>query len=370
MGYGIANKGDVLVDKLADGTDLHDIWKTIARALEIWNDERESVARLLSFPTVEAASAVPQRLNAFSFEPASEFGVPVGVSPIKDYEKLGNTLADWDLRTPFTWQYLRSADRRQVISVVDDILSADSKKVNGSVIKRILNPAPELNDFGQTAYPVWSGDGMIPLPHMGVTFDGTHSHYIASGATVIDSADIEDAINHIVHHGYGVSATSQILILANPLEGAAIQGWKAGVESRPSGPKAKYDFVKSPIAPAFLTQDHIVGRQAPGDYQGLPCQGSYGRAFLLETNYVPAGFVIVAASGGPDSPMNPVALRSHTDVSYQGLLQIPGNGKYPLQDSFFVRTFGVGTRHRSAAVAIQVTASPTYTAPADSQIFV
>jgi hypothetical protein len=369
MGYGIASQGDVLVNKLADGVDLNTIWKTIGDALEVWNDERASVARLLSFPTVNAADVVPQRLNAFEFEQASEYGVPVGVSPQKDFEKLGNTIADWDLRTPFTWKFLRQADRRQVISIVNDILAADSKKVNGSVIKRILNPAPELNDFGQTCYGLWNGDSMVPLPHMGVTF-GSHSHYIASGATQIDSADIEDAVRLVTEHGYGVSATSQILILANPVDGQDIQSWRAGVESRASGPKANYDFVRSPIAPAFLTQDHIQGRQAPADYQGLPVQGSYGRGWLIESNYVPAGYVIVAASGGPDSDTNPVAIRSHTDPAYQGLLRIPGNGKYPLVESFFLRTFGVGTRHRSAAVAIQVTASPTYTAPADSQIFV
>lgn len=67
---------------------------------------------------------------------------------------------------------------------------------------------------------------------------------------------------------------------------------------------------------------------------------------------------------------NPVAIRSHTDPDYQGLLRIPGLGKYPLNDSFFLRTVGVGVRHRSAAVAIQVTTNAPYTAPADSQIFV
>jgi hypothetical protein len=53
------------------------------------------------------------------------------------------------------------------------------------------------------------------------------------------------------------------------------------------------------------------------------------------------------------------------NAAYQGLRHIPGhwNG-YPLQDSFFARGFGVGVRHRSAAVVCQITSSNSYTAPA------
>ena len=367
---GYATEGDALVNKLADGTDLRDVWQNIGRALELWNDSRASVARLLSCPTVSTANVVPQRVAPAKFEPASEFGIPQG-TPNPSYEKLGNTLNDYDSRTPFTWRFLRSADRQQVNSVVNNIMAGDSTLVNGTVIKRILNPAPETNEFNQTCYGLYNGDGMQPLSYNGVNFDGAHSHYMASGATQIDSGDIEDAIGHIIHHGYGMSADSQILIFANPTDGQYIQTWRVGQESRPSsGVKAKYDFVKSPIAPAFMTAEHIQGRQAPGDFHDLPVQGSYGRAFLIETNYVPAGWVIVAASGGPDADINPVALRSHTDPAYQGLLRIPGNGRYPLVESFFHRDVGAGIRHRSAAVAIQITASPTYSAPSDSAIFV
>ena len=35
-----------------------------------------------------------------------------------------------------------------------------------------------------------SNDGMVPPPYLGTTFDGTQTHYLTSGATVIDAADI------------------------------------------------------------------------------------------------------------------------------------------------------------------------------------
>jgi len=71
----------------------------------------------------------------------------------------------------------------------------------------------------------------------------------------------------------------------------------------------------------------------------------------------------VAATGGLDSDMNPVGFRHHVNPAYQGLRHIPGNGPYPLVESFFARGFGVGVRHRGAAVVMQVTASSTYTPP-------
>ena len=57
-------------------------------------------------------------------------------------------------------------------------------------------------------------------------------------------------------------------------------------------------------------------------------------------------------------------MREHTNTAYQGLRHIPGHWHgYPLQDSFFARGFGVGTRHRGAAIVCQITASATYVAP-------
>jgi hypothetical protein len=69
---------------------------------------------------------------------------------------------------------------------------------------------------------------------------------------VIDSADLEDAYKDIQSHGYGVQPGSQILVLCHQDEGELIAGWRAGVESRTGGPKAKYDFVPSEGHPPIL----------------------------------------------------------------------------------------------------------------------
>lgn len=67
----------------------------------------------------------------------------------------------------------------------------------------------------------------------------------------------------------------------------------------------------SAAQPAYFTTEHLVGAIPPVDFNGLQVQGSYGDAWLIESHYVPAGYVIVAATGGLDSDMNPVGFRQH-----------------------------------------------------------
>ena len=51
--------------------------------------------------------------------------------------------------------------------------------------------------------------------------------------------------------------------------------------------------------------------------------------------------VAVVATGGPNSDVNALGFREHVHESYQGHRHIPGRGPYPIQDRFFVRSFGV-----------------------------
>jgi hypothetical protein len=92
--------------------------------------------------------------------------------------------------------------------------------------------------------------------------------------------------------------------------------------------------------------------------------GSYGGALLIESYFVPAGYVIIAATGGANSNDNVVGFREHVKPAYHGLRVIEGSvNAYPIIEHFYTRAFGTGVRHRGAAVAIQITANASYTAP-------
>ena len=366
MAKGISTQGDVLVNMTADGVDLNQIWAEVQDVLELYNKERSAVVQLLSYPTTQVADAVPQSISSDSMEEATEFGVPRAIRPPSDVLKLGYQFKDFDISLRATWKFLRAATAQQVQAQVTRCLEADNKLVTGTILRRLFTSATELNDWQHTCYGLWNGDGMVPPPYLGKTFLGDHTHYLTSGSTVIDCQDIEDMIRHVREHGYGTQPGSQFLIFAHPddVDAATMTAWRAGVEYRTGGPLPKWDFIPSALMPAWISDETIHGPVPNAEFNGLQVWGSYAGALLIQSNFVPKGYVAVVASGGPNDDLNPVAMREHTNTAYQGLRHIPGHWQgYPLQDSFFARGFGVGTRHRGAAIVCQITTGTSYTAP-------
>jgi hypothetical protein len=364
MAKGISTQGDVLVNQTADGVDLNDVWAEIADVIELYNSERSAIVNQLSYRTVQVGDAVPQTISGDSFEIATDLGAPRAIRPPSDVVKLGNTFRDYDVALRASWRFLRGATAEQITAQVTRVLDGDVRNVTGTILNRLFNPVVEENDWQINCYGLWSAD-MTPPPYLGKTFDGTHTHYLVSNSTVIDSQDIEQMIRHVKEHGYGTRQGSQMLILAHPddVQLASMTAWRAGVEYRTGGPLPMYDFIPSALMPAWISDEQIHGPIPAPDYYGLEVHGSYADAKLIQSQFVPLGWVAVVASGGPNSDHNPIALREHVNPAYQGLRHIPGNGPYPIQDSFFARGFGVGTRHRGAAVVCKIAASGSYSAP-------
>jgi hypothetical protein len=365
-GQGISTRGDVLINMTADGVDLNDIWNEIQDVLAIFNEERSAIRNLCSFRTLNAADAIPQSISSESFEEATEFGVPRAVRPPADYLKLGYQFRDWDLSLRSTWKFLREATAEQVQAGVTRILEAENKNTNGTVLNRLFNPATELNEWQHTCYGLWNADGMIPPMYLGTTFDGTHTHYLTSGSTSFDSPDLEQMMHHIREHGYGIEPnTAQLVTFFNPddFTSSLITTWRAGHEYSPSGPLPQWDFIPSALQPSFISNEIIQGPIPPADYNGLKVWGSYGYTLLVQSAYVPKGYVATVATSGPNDIANPIGFREHVNPAYQGLRHIAGVGPYPLVDSFFARGFGVGTRHRGAGCVMRITTSTSYTAP-------
>ncbi|BCO56981.1 hypothetical protein LTQ56_04710 [Mycobacterium intracellulare subsp. intracellulare] len=362
-GLGYNTEGDVLVNVTADGVDVNALWQEVQQVLSAWNGERNAVASLLSHYTINAADAVPQSIADESFEVASEFGEPESLRAPSNAILLGNTLVDYDKAGRFTWKFLRDSTAEQIRAVTNYALAADNKLVNGLIVNRLFNPTPQTNEFGHTCYPLWSNDGMVPPPYLGKTFDATHNHYLISGAEVIDSGDLEALISTVTEHGYGMDSGSRLIAFMNPEEADEVSAFKAG-ETNNNTVIAKHSFIPSSGAPAYLTEETIVGEIAPAQYSGLKIDGSYGPLWLVGSQYVPSKYLAVVATSGANSPNNPVSVRQHTNAAYQGLRTIPGPvPAYPLQQSFWARCIGVGTRHRGAAAVMQIKETGSYVAP-------
>ncbi|WP_081182998.1 MULTISPECIES: hypothetical protein [Prescottella] len=360
---GYATEGDVLVNKTADGVDLNEIWNAAATAMSLYNKERSALAALISYPTTRVGDAIPQTLASENFEKASEFGEPQGIRSNPDALILGYDFDDYDMASRMTWKFLRSASAEQVRDAINRAFSADNRLVTGTLLRRLFDPTEGLNEHGHRVFGLWNGtDGHTPPPHAGLEFPSTNSHYLASGNAVVDPGDLLDAIDQVRVKGFGTSASTQLIVLCNPAEAEEISTFRAGQES--SGITSKFDFIPSASAPAYLTTESVIGQIAPGEFGGLEVLGNYGPALIVPSYFIPQGYLAVVATGGPNSSLNPVAFRQHENPAYQGLRMIPGRDqRYPLQDSFFQRSFGCGVRYRSAACVVQVTTGSVYTPP-------
>lgn len=359
---GYSTAGD-LVTATIDGADLNEMWAEFAATLDIINTARSATTELLAFRTTRSADAVAQTLSEEEFDLASEFGEPTGIRTPKSYLTVGYPFLDYDKATRFTWRFLRDATQEQVEAVHNLVLNADNKLTTTAILRRLFTPTAGVNSDGRTVYGLYSGDGTVPPPYSFTSFGGTHSHYLVSGAAAIDSGDLEDLYNTVREHGYLDTPGTQALLFAPPGLVKQIARFRAGVISA-NAVVANHDFIPSTAAPPYLTDKVTVGPVAPGNFQGLKIEGSYGPTWITESSWIPPNYLLIVATGGPNSSSNPVGFREHANPTYQGLRILPGNQqRYPLVDSFYSRGFGVGVRHRGAAAVMQVTTNATYTTP-------
>jgi hypothetical protein len=155
----------------------------------------------------------------------------------------------------------------------------------------------------------------------------------------------------------------RVVLMVHPNQGDVIRGLRRDPANADIAP---FDFIPSVTAPAYLTDENIVGDQAPAQFNGLPIIGSYGDAWIFESHYVPAGYVLALGTAGPNSARNPLAFRQHVRAESQGLRLIPtgsASTSYPLVESYYERGFGVGVRNRGAAAVMQIKATGTYEPP-------
>lgn len=364
---GVNTEADVLVSHTSDGVDLNDVWAEFTEALDLYNQHRSALSALVSYQTTRPFDAVPQSVAGAAFEVASEFGVPQGHWVPKDVLTLAYDFEDFDARVAYTWKYLRDADSRQVAAVHNSVLEGANRQTTTAVLERLFNPKPGTSPEGNRVFGLYNGiaadNGSIPS-YMGQEFADTETHYLTAESAVIDPSDLETLMKKVSSKGYSADSGRKLLILANPNEAEVIATFRAG-EPGADDVEAHFDFIPSASAPARLVTEQIVGDQAPAEWNGLPVLGSYGDAYVIQSHFIPKGYVAVVASAGANAEGNPVGFRVHVRPEYQGLRLIPGNRdmRYPLIDSYYSLGFGTGIRHRGGAAVLQVTTSTTYTAP-------
>lgn len=363
---GYHTEGDILYP-MADGVDPNELWAEFQETLEIYNTRRQAIVNILTFEVTNPVERVAQ-VGDVDFQRATEFGLPKAARLEQSYFLMGYDFQDYDVATRYTWKYLRDADRRAVEAVHRAILDADNRLVFSAVMGALFdnrNRVADIRNQPYNVYPLYNNDGTVPPTYKNTTFLGTHDHYIVSAGAALDSQDLENAVNHISHHGYGQEQGTTFVHVMNSAQTAIVRQFRAG--QTVNGVVCNYDFIPAPNQPTLFVPnaEGLLGERPPTSWQGLPVIGSYANALIVEEDYIPAGYVLTLGSGGTGDLQNPVGLREHANPAYRGLRLLPGNQQaYPLIDSEYARAFGTGVRQRAGAVITQIKASGTYDIPA------
>lgn len=361
MAKGYNASADVLT-QTADGRDLNDIWTEFQQVVALQNAERQRIVDLLTFPVTQVIEDVPQ-FGTEDFEEASEYGVPKGIRPEGDVLSLGYTFKWYDIANRFTWQFLAEATAQRVEAVHQQVLDADNRLVFKEIMRTLFrkdNRTANIKGQNYNVYTFWNGDGTVPPSYKSNDFDGTHTHFRTTGAATLASADLDEIIDDFKSHGYSSENGTTMFSMVNITEANVIRSFRVATGSR-------YDFIPAAGQPGLiLPQDNsLLGGQVSSTFRGLNVIGSYGPLLIIEEDYVPPSYVVNLVSGGPANIQNPIGLREHANAGLRGLRLVKGrDGDYPLIDSYYTRGFGTGVRQRGAGLVMQVTASATYSAPA------
>jgi hypothetical protein len=355
---GFHTAGDVITET-TDGVSLNDIWAEFQETVRIRNAERQVLVDFLSYTVDEPVLTVEQFGGGDDFEEASEFGVPKSMRQTPSYFQMGFPFKWHDTATRFTWEFLSEATAQQVESAHQSVLDADSRLVFGKVMQALFrntNSTAQIKGNAYNVYAFYNNDGTVPPAYKANTFDGTHTHYLSSGAATVDSGDLDEMQDHLTHHGYESSNGADLVLMVNKAQGDVIRNFR----SIANGGTARYDFITAQGQPSLLMPNQPYGLEPgqtrpPAVLRGMKVIGAYGEFTVVEEGFIPAGYMVAFATGGRDNLTNPLGIREHRNTALRGLRLVQGRrDDYPLQEAYYQRGIGVGIAQRGGAVIMRV----------------
>ena len=331
--------------RTVDGQPLNEIWNGLQERLAAFNRQSSLLFSLLTFPVDRATEKVGVYYTP-RMEEATEFGRPQKVR--LQYVPRGYPLTHRDISFGYTQEFIDSARGQEITSIQAQVEAAWQNVLFGGALTALFSNTNATDEDGVVVRRLYNADTEIPPPYKRTTHDGTHTHYLTSGAA-FDGTDLNAIEEHLLHHGFGDFGES-LVVFANRVEILLIRALPAFV---PASTATRPAIIAGPIVGA-------TPQNAPG---GLAVEGYHGRLTIVELNDIPAGYLLGLASGGSFATQNVVGYRRHENESIRGLRLIEGpRQNYPLYDSVYDGYAGFGVRHRGAAVVMQITAG-AYTVP-------
>lgn len=337
-------RADVGTRSTIDGTPLDTLWDEFQDRLAVFNQQHSlwiGTFGTFSTRTTERV-AIPRRAK---MERATEFGQPGLIRT----ERVARAYAldHWDIGVGFTQEFLDDATNVEIQATRLLVEEAYLSRSRANIFELLFRESNFTDTKeGLAVKRLYNADGEIPPDYDVFSFNGSHSHYLASAGASFAQADVVTLEDDLRSHGYGdnaVGGTGGEVLLFLPRDLMA---------------KARNfaDFITastSQVAENLATSGIIVGNRPSG--AGWAIEGTIRRTALIESTAIPAGYCIAMVTGGQLSPQNVLSIRQHANPSAQGLRLNPGRQDYPLMDSFYDAYMGGGVKHRGAAICMKET---------------
>lgn len=354
------NQTDDILRVTVDGVPLNDLYAEFIDSVNILNAQRAPLISFLSFPVDKPFEEV-MPITSAEFEEADEFGQPKGIRLGTPWN-MGYDLKYMDLGIRYTFRFLGRAPSEELRALNNSALEADQRLVMKTVLERIfrnITDSATLEASGRavSVYPFYNGDQtalpVAPPTWKSHTFADTHTHYLQSGAGTFVSDDLDDSYDHIHHHGY-TQGGAKVIVLMNRQEAKIARTFRVADGD-------SFDFIPVVSGLDATFRGTLVGALPSGAGAGPDVFpgvfGYYGGMWLVEEDYIPAGYLVMLASGGKFNDRNPVGIREHENAALRGLKLIPQFERYPLRESFYHHAIGSGVRHPAAGVVTKIGSS-------------
>ncbi len=364
---GINARGDI-VTETADGISVNDLWSAYQDFLDEFNKRRDPLLNFLTWRTAKAREDIIGTGVQVDMEEATEYGIPVGVRPeVPPTTSMGYTFKWYDIGAHFTWQFLADSESDQVDSITNMVAEASNRGLFLQVMRTLFNTNRRVNKEGLTVFPFYAGAVGDDPPDVGTTtFADQHNHFVTTNAAALTPAHLEALQTLVREHGYKRVAGYSLVLMINEAQEGTIRNFR----STANGGTGTYDFVPaqgtSPLLlPTDVRLDDNGVTRPPATLNGMEVVGAYSEMTIVKNEFIPAGYLVLFATGGPENIQNPIAIREHPKQALRGLRLVKGRvPDYPLIDSYYNHGFGTGIRHRGAGAILQIKVGTTYDVPA------
>ncbi len=273
------------------------------------------------------------------------------------------TYGDWDVALPLEGFGAALAGNRVDMAYMtaqdldkhlNTLFMQDTNTVRYEILRALLNnTARTFSDWlwgSLTIQPLANNDSVVYPPVLGVETEATDNHYVTSGyasASITDTNNPYPVIRNMLEEHFGApTGGSNVVVFINNAETSKTLGL------------LEFDAVNDRWIIPGVNRDQATGvPNVPGRVLGRTRSG----VWVSEWRWVPSGYMLGVHLDAPAPLMKRVDL---PETNLPGdLALVVQDDDYPITSSFYEHRFGVGVGNRLNGVAMQITASGSYTIP-------